>query len=151
MKTTLAVLLLHLSTSLSFLASTPKISNTVSLSMKLNRGFWPSRRPSVLGLVGGIASGKSTVSRVLGECCGVAIIDADKLGHESYQPGTRCFDKLVEEFGTEIVARDGTIDRRALGAAVRVSPPSIRCTEAHVVCVPSDVCEHRRAREGGGI
>lgn len=86
--------------------------------MKVNGGLWPRRRPSVLGLVGGIASGKSTVSRVLAESCGIAVIDADKLGHESYRPGTCCFHRLVEEFGTKIVAGDGTIDRRALGEAV---------------------------------
>lgn len=93
--------------------------------MKLGRGGLSfSRRPSVLGIVGGIASGKSTVSRVLSDC-GVAVIDADKLGHESYQPGTRCFEKLVDEFGSKIVANDGTIDRRALGEAVRCVRSSI--------------------------
>lgn len=89
--------------------------------MKLKGAVWPAHRPSVLGLVGGIASGKSTVSRVLGESCGVAVIDADKLGHESYEPGTRCFSKLVDEFGSKIVAGDGSIDRRALGQAVSPS------------------------------
>ncbi|CAM9207049.1 unnamed protein product [Ascophyllum nodosum] len=93
--------------------------------MKFNRGLWPRRRPSVLGLVGGIASGKSTVSKVLTESCGVTVIDADKLGHESYLPGTRCFDRLVEEFGPKIVAGDGTIDRRALGAAVFGKPANM--------------------------
>lgn len=89
--------------------------------MKFSGGLWPARRPSVLGLVGGIASGKSTVSRVLGESCGVAVIDADKLGHESYEPGTRCFCMLVDEFGSKIVAGDGNIDRRALGEVVSPS------------------------------
>lgn len=73
----------------------------------------------MVGLIGGIASGKSTVSKALGTACGLEVIDADKLGHESYQPGTRCFGKLVDEFGEKIVAGDGTIDRRALGQAVR--------------------------------
>lgn len=86
--------------------------------MKVNGRLWPSRRPSVLGIVGGIASGKSTVSRVLGDSCGLAVIDADKLGHESYQPGTQCFNNLVDAFGEKIVAGDGTIDRRVLGEAV---------------------------------
>lgn len=92
--------------------------------MKLGGGSWPSRRPSVVGLVGGIASGKSTVSHVLAEHCGLAVIDADKLGHESYSPGTRCFGKLVDEFGRKIVAGDGTIDRRALGEVVSF----VRCS-----------------------
>lgn len=118
MKPGLALVLLHISTASSFLTLPPRISTPSALSMKLGSGGLSfSRRPSVLGIVGGIASGKSTVSKVLSEC-GVAVIDADKLGHESYQPGTRCFSKLVDEFGAKIVARDGTIDRRALGDAV---------------------------------
>lgn len=90
--------------------------------MKLGGGGLLLRRPrpAVVGLVGGIASGKSTVSRALAAECGLDVIDADRLGHESYQPGTRCFGKLVDAFGAEIVSGDGTIDRRALGQAVRV-------------------------------
>eukprot|EP00752_Nemacystus_decipiens_P009226 g8241.t1 len=88
--------------------------------MRLGGGglAWHRRRPTVVGLVGGIASGKSTVSKALAAECGLEVIDADKLGHESYQPGTRCFGKLVDAFGSKIVAGDGTIDRRALGQAV---------------------------------
>ncbi|CAM9671942.1 unnamed protein product [Discosporangium mesarthrocarpum] len=84
-------------------------SKTIGLGMRL----W-SDKTTVLGLVGGIASGKSTVSQFLREC-GASIVDADKLGHESYEPGTNCYKKLVEEFGENIVAGDGNIDRRALG------------------------------------
>lgn len=119
MKPGLALVLFHISTVFSVLTHPPRVSTPSVLSMKLGRGgLFFSRRPSVLGIVGGIASGKSTVSRLLSDC-GVAVLDADKLGHESYQPGTRCFEKLVNEFGSKIVANDGTIDRRALGEAVR--------------------------------
>lgn len=123
----IALVLLHLAGAVSVLTSTRAgISNTRSAvpTMKLGRrtlAAWRgggSGRPTVVGLVGGIASGKSTVSRALGAECGLEVIDADKLGHESYQPGTRCFGRLVDAFGPEIVAGDGTIDRRALGAAV---------------------------------
>ncbi|CAM9164093.1 unnamed protein product [Hapterophycus canaliculatus] len=97
--------------------------------MKLGGGggvLWRgSRRPSVVGLVGGIASGKSTISKVLATECGLEVIDADKLGHESYKPGTRCFGKLVDTFGAKIVAGDGTIDRRELGAAVFGNPSNM--------------------------
>ncbi|CAM9872252.1 unnamed protein product [Sphacelaria rigidula] len=96
-----------------------------SPNMKLSGSSWPRRRPSVVGLVGGIASGKSTVSHALAEYCGLAVIDADKLGHESYSPGTRCFGKLVDEFGRKIVAGDGTIDRRALGEVVFGDPSNM--------------------------
>eukprot|EP00904_Undaria_pinnatifida_P007347 jgi/Undpi1/3742/HiC_scaffold_16.g07111.m1 len=125
MKLGLALVLLHVSTVCSFLTLPPRVSTASALSMKLGRaGVSFNRHPSVLGLVGGIASGKSTVSKVLSDC-GVAVIDADKLGHESYQPGTRCFAKLVDEFGSKIVANDGTIDRRALGEAVFGNPSNM--------------------------
>lgn len=115
---------LSLATALSFSVPTMKpttarMPSSTAVRMTLGQRLWPGRRrPSVVGLVGGIASGKSTVSRVLSECCGVAVIDADKLGHQSYEPGTRCFSKLVDEFGWKIVSADGTIDRRALGEVV---------------------------------
>lgn len=130
------LLLLRLSAALSLFTLNNRVRVSSTLlpaavlppSMKLGSGgvgllSWRSRssRPSVLALIGGIASGKSTVSRALGAECGLEVIDADKLGHESYQPGTRCFGKLVDAFGANIVAGDGTIDRRALGKAVRYS------------------------------
>eukprot|EP00611_Tribonema_gayanum_P005246 TRINITY_DN1449_c0_g1_i2.p1 TRINITY_DN1449_c0_g1~~TRINITY_DN1449_c0_g1_i2.p1 ORF type:complete len:126 (-),score=28.90 TRINITY_DN1449_c0_g1_i2:402-779(-) len=46
--------------------------------------------------------------------CGAVLIDADKLGHESYELGQPCYKKLVEEFGEGIVAPDGTINRYSL-------------------------------------
>ncbi|CAM9603255.1 unnamed protein product, partial [Choristocarpus tenellus] len=84
--------------------------------MGLANRLWRDR-PTVLGLVGGIASGKTTVSKFLGEC-GASVVDADKLGHESYQPGTSCYKKLVKEFGEAIVGSDGTINRPALAEVV---------------------------------
>ena len=71
----------------------------------------------VIGLTGGIASGKSLVSRRLAERDAV-VIDADKLGHESYRRGTETFGAVVQAFGQDIVGADGEIDRRALGAKV---------------------------------
>ena len=71
----------------------------------------------VIGLTGGIASGKSVVSAMLGER-GALIIDADKVGHEAYAPGTGCYDQVVQAFGRDVVAADGQIDRKALGAMV---------------------------------
>ncbi len=75
----------------------------------------------VIGLTGGIAAGKSTVSEALREQ-GAAVIDADKVGHEAYQPGTGTFQALVAHFGPAIVAADGSIDRRALGGIVFADP-----------------------------
>ena len=71
----------------------------------------------VIGLTGGIASGKSLVSRRLAERDAV-VIDADKLGHESYRRGTETFGAVLRAFGNDIVGADGEIDRRALGAKV---------------------------------
>lgn len=72
---------------------------------------------SVIGLTGGIASGKSTLSQYAKEK-GAHIIDADLLGHRAYEPGTECFQAVVQEFGQDIVAANGTIDRKILGGKV---------------------------------
>lgn len=71
----------------------------------------------VLGLTGGIASGKSTVARFFREH-DVPIIDADVLGHRTYEPGSDTFAAVVRAFGDELVAPDGTIDRKVLGGKV---------------------------------
>ena len=71
----------------------------------------------VIGLTGGIGSGKSTVSRILAEL-GAVLIDADTVGHEAYQPGTETWKEVVAAFGQEVVAADGSIDRKKLGAIV---------------------------------
>jgi len=70
-----------------------------------------------IGLTGGIASGKSTVSAILAEQ-GAIVLDADQLGHRSYAPGTPTFDAVVAAFSPAIIATDGTIDRAKLGAQV---------------------------------
>jgi len=69
----------------------------------------------LIGLTGGIGSGKSTVSALLAER-GAVIIDADAITREVQQPGQPVFDAIVERFGPEIVAPDGTLDRPALAA-----------------------------------
>ncbi|XP_027027399.1 bifunctional coenzyme A synthase [Tachysurus fulvidraco] len=76
-----------------------------------------SRVPYVIGLTGGSGSGKSSVAQRL-EGLGAARIDADQLGHETYQPGTAAYQRIVQEFGTDVVKEDQTIDRRALGRKV---------------------------------
>ena len=69
----------------------------------------------VVGLTGGIGSGKSAASAILGEL-GATILDADKVGHQIYEPGTPCWHDLVEAFGEGIVAATGGIDRKKLAA-----------------------------------
>ena len=70
----------------------------------------------VIGLTGGIASGKSTAARMLAGH-GAFVVDADRLGHSAYAAGTPGFDKVSREFGSDVVV-DGQIDRKALGAKV---------------------------------
>ncbi len=76
---------------------------------------------TVIGLTGGIASGKSTASQLL-QTHGAIIIDADKLGHRVYEPGTQGFEKVVNAFGHDIVTPEGQIDRRVLGGKVFGAP-----------------------------
>lgn len=71
----------------------------------------------IIGLTGGIGSGKSVVGRMLAEL-GAHVIDTDKVGHRVYEPKSEGFDRLVATFGKSIVGSDGTIDRKRLGAIV---------------------------------
>ena len=71
----------------------------------------------VVGLTGGIGSGKSTVARMLAER-GAVVIDADVVAREVVAPGGSARDAVVARFGPEVVASDGTIDRPALAALV---------------------------------
>jgi phosphopantetheine adenylyltransferase/dephospho-CoA kinase len=79
----------------------------------------------VLGLTGGIASGKSTVAQFFRDR-GIPVIDADVLGHRTYEPGTDTHKAVAETFGRDIVAPNGTIDRRALGAKVFGKPEELK-------------------------
>ena len=70
----------------------------------------------VIGLTGGVGSGKSTVVGIL-RGLGAEVIDADEASHAAYEPGTPGFDAVVREFGADVV-REGRIDRQRLGALV---------------------------------
>src|SRR5438128_6560031 len=78
----------------------------------------------VIGLTGGIGTGKSVVAEILREQ-GAEILNADLVGHEAYLPGTPVYDDIVAEFGRDVVAEDGTIDRRKLGTIVFSSPDKL--------------------------
>ncbi len=75
----------------------------------------------VIGLTGTIAAGKSTVAALLEER-GAVHCDADRLVHRLYDPGTPGFDRVVAEFGQDVVGADGYVDRKALGAKVFGKP-----------------------------
>ena len=71
----------------------------------------------VIGLTGSIASGKSSAARYL-ESLGAHLVDADRLGHLAYEPGTRACRSILSAFGEELAGEDGRIDRRALAERV---------------------------------
>ncbi|HZG71261.1 MAG TPA: dephospho-CoA kinase, partial [Chondromyces sp.] len=71
----------------------------------------------VIGLTGGIASGKSTVSNMLRQK-GFAIVDADLAARVVVEPGMPAYNQIIEVFGEEILAEDGTINRAKLGGIV---------------------------------
>jgi dephospho-CoA kinase len=71
----------------------------------------------VIGLTGGIGSGKSTVSEML-RAKGAAVVHADLVGHEVYRPDTNVWDEIVTAFGRHVLTADGQIDRRKLGSIV---------------------------------
>jgi dephospho-CoA kinase len=102
-----------------------------------------------IGLTGGIGSGKSAASRILAEL-GALVIDADRVGHEVYLPGTPGWDQVVAAFGREVVASDGTIDRKQLGARVFGAPAELARLNAIVHPLIRDAVAARvaAAREG---
>jgi len=75
------------------------------------------KTPLVVGLTGGIASGKSTVSAALARL-GAFVIDADRIGHQVIAPDGEAYGPAVAAFGPDILAADRSIDRRKLGAKV---------------------------------
>ena len=75
----------------------------------------------VIGLIGGIGSGKSSVSAIL-QSLGIEIIDADKVGHEAYTPNSEGWKKVISVFGQDIVGPENEIDRKKLGGIVFSDP-----------------------------
>ncbi|TFB97289.1 dephospho-CoA kinase [Cryobacterium sp. HLT2-28] len=78
----------------------------------------------LIGLTGGIASGKSTVARRLSEL-GAVHIDADRLARVAVEPGTAALEEITRSFGPSVIAPDGSLDRAALGAVVFADPASL--------------------------
>jgi len=79
------------------------------------------RRARVIALTGGIASGKSTVSRMLAQR-GAAVVDSDAVAREVVEPGTPGLAAIVEAFGPDFLLPDGRLDRARLGALVFADP-----------------------------
>jgi dephospho-CoA kinase len=77
-----------------------------------------------VGLTGGIGAGKSEVSRLL-VACGAVLIDADRIAREVVEPGTPGLAAVVDAFGEEVLAADGTLDRPKLGSIVFADPEKL--------------------------
>jgi dephospho-CoA kinase len=75
----------------------------------------------VIGLTGGVASGKSTVATMLAEK-GAVVLSADETGWEVYRPGGPAYEDVVAAFGPDVLAPDGSVDRRKLAAIVFADP-----------------------------
>ncbi|GAB3595021.1 dephospho-CoA kinase [Angustibacter peucedani] len=82
-----------------------------------------------IGLTGGIGAGKSTVAAALRDL-GAVVVDADALAREVVAPGTPGLAAVVQEFGEQVLADDGSLDRAALGALVFADPDRRRALEA---------------------
>ena len=72
----------------------------------------------VIGITGGIGSGKSVVTSLLRDKFDAAVIDTDTIGHEVMEIGKSAYKKVVEIFGNKVLAEDGSIDRKKLGSLV---------------------------------
>jgi dephospho-CoA kinase len=87
--------------------------------------------PIIIGLTGNIGTGKSTVAAMLAGL-GADVIDADKVAHEAMRRGTPVHAQIVNAFGPSILAADGEIDRKQLGAIVFSNPVALARLEAIV-------------------
>jgi dephospho-CoA kinase len=91
----------------------------------------PARRFLLVGLTGGIATGKSTVAATF-RALGAVVIDADQLAREVVEPGQPALAEVVAEFGQAVLGPDGRLDRQRLGAIVFADPARRRRLEAIV-------------------
>ena len=82
-------------------------------------------KPILIGLTGGIASGKSTVIQYL-RYQGYPVIDADKLGHKVLEPDNPGYSKVVEKFGAGILNKDKSVNRLILGGIVFSDPSKLQ-------------------------
>lgn len=83
-----------------------------------------NRYPLLIGLTGNIATGKSTVAAMLADL-GAEVIDADEVAHEVMRAGFPVHSQIVAAFGSQVLAPDGEIDRKRLGAIVFADPAAL--------------------------
>ena len=106
-----------------------------------------SRKPIRLGLTGGIGSGKSTVASIMASA-GAAVMDADAISRSLTLPGGRAIPAILAEFGEQLIAPDGAMDRAAMRALVFSDLQSKRRLEAIIHPLVGQVlpCVSRSAR-----
>lgn len=85
----------------------------------------------LVGLTGGVATGKSTVAKMFKQC-GAVVIDADKLAHDIVKPGKAAWREIVKTFGKTIINPDHTLNRRELGSLVFRNRAKLRRLE-HII------------------
>ena len=88
--------------------------------------------PLVIGLTGSIATGKSLLSEHLVKTQNAIHANADTLVHRMYDPGTEGFDRIVLEFGTDVIGSDGYIDRKIIGSKVFGNQERMRALTAAI-------------------
>jgi dephospho-CoA kinase len=98
----------------------------------------------LVGLTGGIGSGKSTVSALLAKK-GAVIVDADVITRQLQEPGQAVFTAIVERFGPKVVADDGSLDRPGLAAIVFTDPEAL--VDLNKIVHPAVGAEIRRRVE----
>jgi len=97
----------------------------------MDGGGGTSGRPCVVGLTGGLASGKSTVARRLAEL-GAAVLDADAVVHELYRPGEGGARAVRELFGEDVLDARGGVDRSTLAARIQGDPVALQGLNAAI-------------------
>jgi dephospho-CoA kinase len=85
----------------------------------------------IIALTGGIASGKTTVARLFTRC-GAKVLDADRIAHGVYRPGTAVYGAMLKRYGREVLHRNGRIDRNKLGKILFGSPRERKWLESVV-------------------
>lgn len=98
----------------------------------------------VVGLTGGLATGASTVARMLAEC-GALVVDADEIVHELEEPGTAVTQAIAERFGPEALDAEGRVDRSWLGPRVFDDSEALR--DLGAIVHPEVIAESRRRIE----
>ncbi len=88
--------------------------------------------PRIIGLTGGIATGKTTVANYLADVYHLPILDADIYAREAVQPESAIFHRIVERYGTSIVLPDGTLNRPELGKIIFSNIDERRWLEAQI-------------------